>query len=67
MIRTCIIRSNTVYGPTSGYKFLFQLPSHSNLLTPYSIFVYMLVILRASAKLKSFAEPRKRVGQKENA
>jgi len=30
---------------------VYQPPSHSNLLTPYSIFAYILVILRASAKL----------------
>jgi hypothetical protein len=31
--------------------FRLQPPSHNNLLTPYSIFAYMLVILCASAKL----------------
>ena len=63
----CIIRLNTVYGLAiirpSSYSVLFQLPSHSNLLTPYSIFAYTLVIFRASAKLQSLDKQSKELRQ----
>lgn len=40
--------------------FRLQPPSHNNLLTPYSIFAYMLVIFCASAKLSRNQESAKR-------
>ncbi len=51
------------YMPSPHYEYIQisptpQLPNHSNLFTPYSIFAYTLVIRCASVKLRAMPHPR---------